>query len=75
MPTRPEIVETTASTGDGVDALWAAVARHRAHLEDSGQLVSRRSDRLAQELRRVVLARAEARIAELAGGEEFATAV
>ena len=72
---RPEIVETTASSGEGIDALWQAVARHRAHLEDSGALVSRRTERLAQELRRVVLARSEARVAELAGSEEFATAV
>jgi LAO/AO transport system kinase len=72
---RPEIVETTASSGEGIDALWHAVARHRAHLESSGELTTRRAERLAQELRRVLLARAEARIAEVAAGEEFATAV
>jgi LAO/AO transport system kinase len=72
---RPEIVETTASTGDGIDALWEAVARHRAHLESTGALATRRTERLASELRRVLLARSEARIAELAAGEEFATAV
>jgi LAO/AO transport system kinase len=72
---RPEIVETTATAGDGVAELWAAVARHRAHLLESGQLVARRAARLAQELRRVLLARAEARLDELAGGEEFASAV
>ncbi len=72
---RPEIVETTASSGEGIDALWEAVARHRAHLEASGMLVTRRTERLAQELRRVLLARAEARVAEVAASEEFATAV
>ncbi len=72
---RPEIVETTASAGEGLDALWAAVARHRFHLESSGLLVGRRADRMAQELRRVLSARAEARIAELAAGEEFASEV
>jgi LAO/AO transport system kinase len=72
---RPEIVETTATAGEGIDALWAAVARHRAHLETSGLLGPRRTERLAQELRRVFSARAEARIAEVAAGEEFATAV
>ena len=50
-------------------------ARHRHHLEGGGQLTARRSDRLAQELRRVLLARSEARIHELAAGEEFTTAV
>ena len=37
--------------------------------------MTRRSDRLAQELRRVLSARAEARVGELAAGEEFATTV
>ena len=72
---RPEIVDTTATAGEGVGDLWHAVARHRHHLERGGQLTLRRSDRLAQELRRVLLARSEARIHELAAGEEFATAV
>jgi len=72
---RPEIVDTTATAGDGVADLWAAVARHRDHLRSSGQLVTRRADRLAQELRRVLAARAEARIDEVVAGEEFTTAV
>jgi LAO/AO transport system kinase len=72
---RPEIVDTTATAGDGVADLWAAVARHRDHLRSSGQLVARRADRLAQELRRVLAARAEARIDEVVAGEEFATTV
>ena len=74
-PWRPEIVETTASSGEGIGDLWHAVARHRDHLRDSGRLALRRSDRLAQELRRVLLARAAARMDELAAGEEFTTAV
>ncbi len=72
---RPEIVDTTATAGDGVADLWAVVARHRDHLRSSGQLVARRADRLAQELRRVLAARAEARIDEMVAGEEFATTV
>jgi LAO/AO transport system kinase len=72
---RPEIVDTTATEGEGVGDLWHAVARHRDHLERAGELTARRSDRLAQELRRVLLARSEARIRELAAGEEFTTAV
>jgi LAO/AO transport system kinase len=72
---RPEIVDTTATAGEGVGELWSAVARHRAHLEGSGELLARRARRMGQELRRVLLARAEARVDELASGEEFATAV
>ena len=72
---RPEIVDTTATEGEGVGDLWHAVARHRDHLESAGRLTAQRSDRLAQELRRVLLARSESRIRELAAGEEFTTAV
>jgi LAO/AO transport system kinase len=72
---RPEIVETTATGGDGVGELWRVVGRHREHLIGSGQLAIRRSDRVAQELRRVLLARTEVRVDELMAGEDFATAV
>jgi LAO/AO transport system kinase len=72
---RPEIVDTTATSGEGVADLWGAVARHRRHLGTTGQLVARRSQRLAQVLRGVLLARTEARIDEVTAGEEFTTAV
>jgi LAO/AO transport system kinase len=72
---RPEIVETKATAAEGVAELWRAVARHRDHLVDSGQLAVRRTDRLAQELRRVLLARTEVTVDGLVAGEEFATAV
>ena len=72
---RPEIVETTATAAEGVAELWHAVARHRDHLVVSGQLAVRRADRVAQELRRVLVARTEVTVDELVAGEEFATAV
>jgi LAO/AO transport system kinase len=72
---RPQIVATIAPDGEGVADLWRAIARHRTHLRESGLLVARRSDRLAQELRRVLLARVAARVDELAADEEFTTAV
>jgi LAO/AO transport system kinase len=72
---RPPVVETTAMDGKGVDDLWGEIARHRTHLTESGALVQRRADRLARELRGVLLARSAKRIDELAAGEEFATAV
>ena len=59
----------------GFFALWEAVARHRAHLVETGRLATRRSERLALELRRVLLARTEVRIDELVAGEEFTSAV
>jgi LAO/AO transport system kinase len=72
---RPQIIETTASKGQGVDAFWSAVAEHRAHMESTGALTARRAERLSHELRRVLSARSEVRIAELASREEFTTAV
>jgi LAO/AO transport system kinase len=72
---RPEIIDTTATAAEGVPELWMAVARHRAHLLSSGQLTVRRADRLALELRRVLLARTEVHIDELVAGEEFSSSV
>jgi LAO/AO transport system kinase len=72
---RPPIVETVASTGEGVAALWGEVARHRDHLRRSGLLERQRADRLGHELRRVLMARSAVTIDELAAGEEFASAV
>jgi LAO/AO transport system kinase len=72
---RPPIVDTTASTGEGVAALWTEITRHRRHLRESGQLERRRAERMAHELRRVLLARSAARIDEVAAGEEFSSAV
>jgi LAO/AO transport system kinase len=72
---RPPILETTASTGDGVADLWQAIGDHRAHLESAGLLVARRVERLRHELRRVLLARSSARVDEVVGTEDFASAV
>jgi LAO/AO transport system kinase len=72
---RPPIIDTVASRGEGVPELWAEISRHRNHLLESGALDRRRADRMAHELRRVLMARSAARIDELAAGEEFASAV
>ena len=54
---RPPIVDTVASTGEGLEELWDEIARHRAHLRESGMLEQRRAERMAHELRRVLMAR------------------
>ena len=72
---RPPVVDTAASTGDGLDELWGEIARHRAFLRESGALEHRRADRMAHELRRVLMARSAVTVDELASGEEFASAV
>jgi LAO/AO transport system kinase len=72
---RPPVVETVAVSGEGVEELWGVIARHRAYLYDSGALEDRRTARLAQELRRVVMARLLLQVEEVDAGEGFAEAV
>lgn len=55
----PPIVATVASRADGVEELWDAVERHRAHADQTGLLAERRARRLRDELRHVVMARLE----------------
>jgi LAO/AO transport system kinase len=50
----PPVLGTVAATGEGVPALAAALERHAAYLETSGQLVQRRRARLAARTRAVL---------------------
>ena len=76
-PKRPEVLVTTAATGDGVPALLAALDRHRvvAASDGSGTSAARRgraaaqlrsilADRVAERLRRADLAPLEAELVE-----------
>ena len=70
---RPPIVETVASTGDGVDDLWAAVGQHRAHLEQRG-LEERRRRRITRELTEIMAALVRERVEGVAAGRLAAVA-
>ena len=48
---RPEIIMTTATTGDGADQVHTAIQAHRDHLTETGQLQARRRSRIHQEVR------------------------
>jgi LAO/AO transport system kinase len=72
---RPPVLTTVASTGEGVEELWEAVGRHRAHLESTGALETRREARLAEELRRVLTAKVLEDVRALAAGTSFVDAV
>src|SRR5260370_25681897 len=48
------VLGAVAATGEGVPALAAALERHAAYLETSGQLVQRRRARLAARTRAVL---------------------
>ncbi len=58
------IVLTEALAGEGVDELWAAIERHRAHLEQGDGLEERRRRNLAQEVFAVASARAKRHLEE-----------
>ena len=47
---RPEIIMTTATTGDGADQVHKAIQAHRAHLTKTAQLEARRQARIHQEV-------------------------
>ena len=68
---QPPIVATVGETGEGTADLWAAIASHRAHLEETGKLEQRRSQRLLDELRQIVARSLEARAYELTSGAVF----
>jgi LAO/AO transport system kinase len=54
----PPIVLTEAVRGEGVDALWDAIAAHRSHLAEGGRLEERRRASLAAEVFALASARA-----------------
>ncbi len=56
-PWRPPIVETVASTGEGVDDLWSTIRQHRDFQTVHGTLVLQRRQRLEREFRQILLAR------------------
>ena len=67
----PPIVQTVATTGDGIDALWDAVAAHRDHLVETGLLERRRRERLHNEIREMVKARVVRMAEESCRGPRF----
>ena len=52
---RPEIVKTIASKGEGIDEVAAAIDRHRAHLEATGELDTRRLRRARDEIEAIAV--------------------
>jgi LAO/AO transport system kinase len=71
----PPIVETVATEDRGVADLVDAIRRHRVHLAASGELVTRREQRIADELRALVLDRLAKRADDFCSGPGFATVV
>ncbi|MGQ0434663.1 MAG: methylmalonyl Co-A mutase-associated GTPase MeaB [Microthrixaceae bacterium] len=53
---RPPIIATSATTGDGVDELRAAIGEHRDHLVTTGELEVRRTQNVSDELTEITAA-------------------
>ena len=68
---RPPVLETTASSGDGVERLWDVLVEHRAFQEESGELAQRRRDRTRTELARVLVVAMRARVHDLCGTSRY----
>ena len=68
---RPPILKTVASTGEGVGDLWDEINSHRAHLESDGRLSAKRSIRLRNELRSIIVERLHEQAGAICAGERF----
>jgi LAO/AO transport system kinase len=68
---RPPIIATVGNTGEGVTELWDAVLEHRAAIEVTGELKSRRDFRLREELREIVARRLEQKAREICTGDRW----
>jgi LAO/AO transport system kinase len=68
---RPPIVRTVASRGEGFEELWEAVTAHRAHLEADGRLAARRTKRIRDELKAIVVESLYERAGQFLAGDRF----
>jgi LAO/AO transport system kinase len=64
----PEIVETVATQGSGIEKLWDAIVSHRAYQEQNGLLAKRRRRRIEREIRDIVAERMRERVQNHVGG-------
>jgi len=65
----PPIVQTSATTDEGIDELWEAVRGHEAHLRTGDRLEARRRARLGAEIREIVGERLKVALEEAAGAD------
>ncbi|MEE1826802.1 methylmalonyl Co-A mutase-associated GTPase MeaB [Streptomyces sp. BE20] len=70
---RPPIVKTVAARGEGVDDVVEALEKHRAWLDEHGELAVRRRRRAADEIEAIALAALRARIGDLRGDRHLTT--
>lgn len=51
----PELVMTQATSGEGVDDLWAAIEKHVAYLQHSGEMAEKRREAFTHQVRQLAL--------------------
>src|SRR5262249_43512464 len=59
---RPQVVKAVAARGEGIEGIVAAIAKHRAWLDEHGELQRRRERRAAAEIEGIALGVLRARI-------------
>ena len=64
---RPPVVKTVASQKAGIDEVMEALGKHRAFIEENGELVRRRERRAAVEIETIALATLRSRFDHLGG--------
>ncbi len=71
----PTIVETVATDGSGIDALWDAIGAHRDRITADGRLAERRRSRIRVELRALIASTLAERARVAVDGDGFDEAV
>jgi LAO/AO transport system kinase len=66
---RPPVVKTVAAQKVGIDEVMEALDKHRAHVEENGELARRRERRAADEIETIALATLRARFGHVGGRE------
>ncbi|MFZ0682109.1 MAG: methylmalonyl Co-A mutase-associated GTPase MeaB [Candidatus Cybelea sp.] len=65
----PELVATQALSGEGIEQLWAAIERHMAYLNETGEIEGRRREAFLHQVRQLALGRIERRLDHLLESE------
>jgi LAO/AO transport system kinase len=68
---RPPIVKTVAARAEGVEEVVEALEKHRAWMDERGELAARRRRRAAGEIENIALTALRARIGDLRGDQRL----
>ncbi|WP_049576970.1 methylmalonyl Co-A mutase-associated GTPase MeaB [Streptomyces sp. SBT349] len=69
---RPSVVRTVAARGEGLDEVVGALEKHRAWMEERGELAARRLRRAAREVETIAVTALRERMADVRGDARLA---